>query len=187
MCAMMQKLRVSSTAIEAALCGEACRVSIFVTSADSSDLSHSIHSIKIDNMPRLIINGTVHELVEELITIGRGPDNTIVISDSSVSSHHAQLQRVGENYRLKDLGSTNGARVNGIPVTETTLRFDDRIRFGAREAPYEADAIRSEPPPQLQDVEARPARVRADLEGFAQASTFLPQQPEEHPLRSAVW
>ena len=182
----MQKLRVSSTAIEAALCGEACRGSIVVTSADSSDLSHSIHSIKIDNMPRLIINGTVHELVEELITIGRGPDNTIVISDSSVSSHHAQLQRVGENYRLKDLGSTNGTRVNGIPVTETTLRFDDRIRFGATEARYEADAIGSQPPPQIQEVEARPAKLSAVLAGFANASPFLHQKDQQDTVRSAI-
>src|SRR5215470_16864037 len=128
---MMQKLRVSSIAIEAALCGDACRGSIVATSAHTSDLSHSIRSIKIDNMPRLIINGTAHELVEDLVTIGRGPDNTIVIGDSSVSSHHAQLQRVSKNYQLKDLGSTNGTLVNDIPVTETTLRSDDRIRFGA--------------------------------------------------------
>src|SRR6266704_714690 len=151
MCAMMQKLRVSSTAIEAALCGEACRGSIVVTSADSSDLSHSIHSIKIDNMPRLIINGTVHELVEELITIGRGPDNTIVISDSSVSSHHAQLQRVGET-----------------------------------EARYEADAIGSQPPPQIQEVEARPAKLSAVLAGFANASPFLHQKDQQDTVRSAI-
>src|SRR6266581_1487239 len=181
MCAMMQKLRVSSTAIEAALCGEACRGSIVVTSADSSDLSHSIHSIKIDNMPRLIINGTVHELVEELITIGRGPDNTIVISDSSVSSHHAQLQRVGENYRLKDLDSTNGTRVNGIPVTETALRFDDRIRFGGIEARYEPDTPGSQPLPQLKEIEGKPADLSAAPVDFVNASPF-PRRKEQKDL-----
>src|SRR5881628_1428557 len=85
----------------------------------------------IDNMPKLVISGTVYELVEDLITIGRGPDNTIIINDPSVSTHHAQLQLAGETYRLKDLDSTNGTRVNGIPVTETVLHLDDRIRFGA--------------------------------------------------------
>src|SRR5438270_11700492 len=86
------------------------------------------------NMPKLIISGTSYELVDDLITIGRGPDNTIVINNPSVSARHAQLQLAGETYRLKALGSTNGTNVNGKPVTETVLSFDDRIRCGAIDA-----------------------------------------------------
>jgi FHA domain-containing protein len=155
--------------------------------ANPSDLSHAIHLIKINNMPRLVINGTVHELVKNLITIGRGPDNTIVIGDSSVSSHHAQLQLVGENYRLKDLGSTNGTHVNGIPVTETTLQFDDRIRFGATEARYEGDAIRSQLTPQTQEAEARPTKLPAVPVGFANASPFQRQKSQEIAVRTAIF
>ena len=183
---MMQKLRVSSIAMKAALCGDACCGSIVATSADTSDLSHSICSIKIDNMPRLIINGTVHDLVEDLVTIGRGPDNTIVIGDSSVSSHHAQLQRVGKNYQLKDLGSTNGTLVNGTPVTETTLRFDDQIRFGAIDARYERDAIGSQPLSQIQKVEARPTELSAVPAGFTNASPFQSQRDKEDMVRTAI-
>src|SRR5438045_6724036 len=80
-------------------------------------------------MPNLIMSGATYELVDDLITIGRGPDNTIVINNPSVSARHAQLQLAGETYRLKDLGSTNGTHLNGKPVTETLLSFDDRIRF----------------------------------------------------------
>jgi len=36
-------------------------------------------------MPKLIISGTPHELMDEAITIGRGPDNTIVVNDPSIS------------------------------------------------------------------------------------------------------
>jgi pSer/pThr/pTyr-binding forkhead associated (FHA) protein len=149
-------------------------------------LSYSIRSIKINNMPRLIINGTVHDLVEDLVTIGRGPDNTIILGDSSVSSHHAQLQRVGKNYQLEDLGSTNGTLVNGIPVTETTLRFDDRIRFGAVEARYEGDAIGSRPLPQSQKAEAGPAELSAVLTGFTNASPFQSQRSQEDMVRTAI-
>jgi hypothetical protein len=74
-------------------------------------------------MPKLIISGVTHELVDEAITIGRGPDNTIVVSDPSISTHHAQLLLEGDTYRLKDLDSTNGTRVNGKPVTEAVLRL----------------------------------------------------------------
>src|SRR5437667_3304800 len=137
-------------------------------------------------MPKLVINGTPHELVEDLITIGRAPDNTIVIDDPSVSSRHAHLQLSGEAYRLKDLGSTNGTRVNGIPVAEAALRFDDRIRFGAAEARYEADTTGSHPLPQLEELEATPAKLSAVLAGFANASPFLHQKDQKDTVRSAI-
>ncbi len=107
-------------------------------------------------MPKLIISGTAHELAEELITIGRAPDNAIVIDDPSVSSRHAQVELSGETYRLKDLESTNGTRVNGIPITETVLRFDDRIRFGGVEARFEPDTRGSQPLPQRRNREQDP-------------------------------
>ena len=40
-------------------------------------------------MPKLIISGTTYELVDDLVTIGRGPDNAIVINNPSVSARHA--------------------------------------------------------------------------------------------------
>jgi predicted component of type VI protein secretion system len=138
-------------------------------------------------MPKLVISGTAHELVEDLITIGRAPDNMIVISDPSVSSHHAQLQLAGETYRLKDLDSTNGTRVNGIPTTETALRFDDRIRFGAAEARYEPDASGSQPLPQLGEIEANPAELSTAPADFANASPFPRQKDQKDPTRTAIF
>ncbi len=114
-------------------------------------------------MPKLIISGTAHELAEELITIGRAPENAIVIDDPSVSSRHAQLELSGETYRLKDLESTNGTRVNGIPIMETVLRFDDRIRFGGVEARFEPDTRGSQPLPQPEKIEAKPAESSPSL------------------------
>src|SRR5438105_14565568 len=138
-------------------------------------------------MPKLIISGITHELVEDLITIGRSPDNMIVISDPSVSSHHAQLQLAGETYRLNDLDSTNGTRVNGIPATETVLRFDDRIRFGGIEARYEPDTRGSQPLPQLEEIEAKPADLSAAPVDFANASPFPARKGQEDPTRTAIF
>ena len=136
-------------------------------------------------MPRLVISGTAHELVGDLITIGRAPDNMIVIRDSSVSSHHAQLQLVGETYRLKDLDSTNGTRVNGIPVTETVLHLNDRIRFGATDARYEPDTSGSQPLPQLEEIKATPAELSSVPVDFANASPFSRHIDEQDPIRTA--
>src|SRR5439155_25162838 len=107
------------------------------------------------NMPKLIISGTTYELVDDLITIGRGPDNTIIINNASVSARHAHLQLAGETYRLKDLGSTNGTLVNGKSVTETLLSFYDWIIFGATEVRFEFDASGSRPLPYLEKLKSR--------------------------------
>ena len=139
------------------------------------------------NMPKLVVSGTAHELVEELITIGRSPDNMIVIEDPSVSGRHAQLQLAGEIYRLKDLESTNGTRVNGIPITETALRVDDRIRFGAVDARFEPDMRGSQPLPVLEEMEAKPAESSAAPVDFENASPFLRRAKDKDPTRNIIF
>ena len=65
-------------------------------------------------MPKLVLitprgsTSIAHELTEELVTIGRGPDNLIQIDDPSVSGRHAQINCVGDIFHLRDLESTNG-------------------------------------------------------------------------------
>jgi predicted component of type VI protein secretion system len=138
-------------------------------------------------MPKLIISGTTYELVEDLVTIGRGPDNAIVVNNPSVSARHAQLQLAGETYRLKDLNSTNGTHVNGKPVTETLLHFDDRIRFGSTEARYESDASGSRPLPRLEEIKARPADLSAAPADFTNASPFRRQKEGSDPVRNGIF
>jgi len=96
----------------------------------------------------------------------------IVIDDPSVSNRHAQLELSGETYRLKDLDSTNGTKVNGVPITETALRFEDRIRFGAIEARFELDVRGSQPLPQREIIEAKPAESSAAPSGFGKRVTI---------------
>ena len=138
-------------------------------------------------MPKLIISGTTYELADNLVTIGRGADNAIVINNPSVSARHAQLQLAGETYRLKDLGSTNGTQVNGKPVTETLLSFDDRVRFGAAEARFESDASGSRPLPQLEEIKARPAELSAVPADFTNVSPFPRQKQQNDPLRNGIF
>jgi pSer/pThr/pTyr-binding forkhead associated (FHA) protein len=57
-------------------------------------------------------------LSERTTRIGRDPSAGIVIQDSSVSRFHAQITRQASGYYLADLESSNGAQVNGEPVTE---------------------------------------------------------------------
>ena len=129
----------------------------------------------------------VHEVTEELTTIGRAPENSIQLDEPSVSGRHAELMLTGETCYLKDLDSTNGTLVNGQPVTNVQLRSGDRIRFGKVEACYECDvAISAQPLPHLEETEARPADLSARPADFANASPFPSRKKTKDPARSAV-
>ena len=66
------------------------------------------------------------------ISIGRAPDNMLCLGESArrVSSHHAEVMLRGEQYVLRDLGSTNGTTINGRRVVVSELESDDLIEFG---------------------------------------------------------
>lgn len=49
----------------------------------------------------------------DLTTLGRWPDNDVVLPDRLVSRHHARIRRVGTQFLLEDLESTNGTFING--------------------------------------------------------------------------
>jgi predicted component of type VI protein secretion system len=144
-----------------------------------------------DNMPKLIVTteaqGKIgYEFTEEVVTIGRAPDNMIVVEDPSVSSRHAQLEQSGQTYHLKDLESTNGTRVNGLPIKDTVLRFDDRVRFGKVEARFESDVHGSQPLPQPEEIAAATAETSAAPVDFANASPFPRRQNDADPTRTAL-
>lgn len=64
------------------------------------------------------------------ITIGRDPSNDVVLDSPNVSRYHAQIERVGQRYRVRDLRSSNGTFVNGTEVEEETwLQPDDAVRI----------------------------------------------------------
>ena len=67
------------------------------------------------------------------ISIGRAPDNMLCLGDGArrVSSHHAEVIKRGDQYVLRDLGSTNGTMINGRRVVVSELEHDDLIEFGA--------------------------------------------------------
>ena len=65
------------------------------------------------------------------IRIGRGLDNELVVSDLSVSRHHAELRQLADGrYEIVDLGSHNGTYVNGQPVSRVLLGPQDIVGVG---------------------------------------------------------
>jgi predicted component of type VI protein secretion system len=72
-----------------------------------------------------------HELAGDIVMIGRGPLNDIVIDNLVLSAQHAMLLKVGDTYWLKDLNSTNGTYINGLLFTYGELKDGDTIRFAS--------------------------------------------------------
>lgn len=67
------------------------------------------------------------------VTIGRSPENGIVLPDPTVSRHHGELQLREGDLLYRDTGSTNGSFLNNHPVNpqqEYSLRDKDKIRVG---------------------------------------------------------
>ncbi len=83
----------------------------------------------------------------QVITLGRGADNTIVLSESNVSTHHARLVIEGEEMVLEDLGSTNGTSLGSVEnkISRVRVQAGDTIFLGS--TPYQvSDLIRQTQP-----------------------------------------
>jgi Protein of unknown function (DUF3662)/FHA domain len=78
------------------------------------------------------------------LTIGRAPDNGLVVRDGRASRHHARIDARRGTLILTDLGSTNGSFVNDRRVESVALGAGDRIRIGTTSILVEA--LGEEPP-----------------------------------------
>jgi hypothetical protein len=71
-------------------------------------------------------------------TLGRSRDCDVVLEDAGISRRHAELRPGPDGWTVADLGSTNGVRVNGVPVRGVQLlRSGDRIELGSTEIVFE--------------------------------------------------
>jgi transcriptional regulator with GAF, ATPase, and Fis domain len=136
------------------------------------------------------------------LSIGRDPANYLCLNAPIVSRWHCLLKEEASRFMLKDLGSSNGTFVNGVPVRERQLADGDRIAIGESEfllRLHEDEAssslnlveldesdlgkrttlrLRREDALYLQTVEALPmliptARVVADLNALLKISTEI--------------
>jgi hypothetical protein len=78
-------------------------------------------------------------LGELTVSIGRLPECTIPLADSNVSRRHCEIRTVGRGFVVKDLGSTNGTKVNGIRIeSERILNDGDIVSVGSTHLRFEA-------------------------------------------------
>ena len=76
----------------------------------------------------------MHDIGDEIVTVGRNPDSKIFLDDVTVSRQHAEIFRrelpSEKGYRIRDAGSLNGTYVNRVRVDSVDLRNGDEIQIG---------------------------------------------------------
>ncbi len=69
-------------------------------------------------------------LDKPILLIGRHPECDIQIDSRKISRRHCCIAHVGDYLVVRDLGSTNGIRINGVRVLEGRLKADDELTIG---------------------------------------------------------
>jgi transcriptional regulator with GAF, ATPase, and Fis domain len=107
-----------------------------------------------DELVLLVISGSARGRrlkFGERVSIGKAPDNDLVLSDDTVSRHHCVLERGPSGIVVRDLGSTNHTRVGRTAVLEATIEPGSTITIGnvellLRAEPNRAQILPSEAP-----------------------------------------
>jgi hypothetical protein len=88
----------------------------------------------------IIDGGSIYPLVQSGVSIGRRPDNQLVISDLRVSRTHAMLRVVNGQFFVFDLNSLGGTFLNGKRITQAVLRPGDVISLAGVPLIYSQDS-----------------------------------------------
>jgi len=104
-----------------------------VTIATGSALGQHLEKVSsVKAVSFLVFNKQKLNIVDKM-TIGRSPDCNIVIDNKLVSREHAFIQKIKDDYFLKDNNSTNGTFLNGSRIPSDKfirLNSGDKITVG---------------------------------------------------------
>ena len=118
--------------------------------------------------------------------VGRRPESNVVLAGTSVSGRHCMIRRDGFRYFIRDLGSTNGTRLNGREVNvEMRLRPKDILQVGTLEFLFDSDEKPEEEPGSLTNT----TRVEIATGTSTKPETFASISPfgTRRPAQMTVW
>src|SRR5262250_151071 len=118
-------------------------------------------------------------------SLGRHPANTLRLADREVSKEHAAIEKVGNGFLIKDLGSSNGTYVNGRRVRELRLKDGDEIALGnSRLVFHSGDVLTSSGSPGvtvLASAQAAPAFLAQLDQPAVEETEFRPAEQLKDP------
>jgi pSer/pThr/pTyr-binding forkhead associated (FHA) protein len=122
-----------------AAAAEATRVQMLPAAAADAEQTQAAAPLPVRleevALPRLAVHTDERTwevtLAGDSLTIGRDADNDLVLELPAVSRHHALLERRGNAFLIRDLGSSNGTWVGGERVQRRSLDDGESVRIGA--------------------------------------------------------
>jgi hypothetical protein len=97
--------------------------------------------------PVLEIDGTMHPLTGGRTIVGRGSEADITVDDGGISRKHIEILWDGKRGQARDLGSTNGSKLNGLKLTKAPLEPDSVIEIGRTRIVFRVIAQSVDTPP----------------------------------------
>jgi predicted component of type VI protein secretion system len=80
--------------------------------------------VSLDDGMRILLD-------KPILLVGRDSECDIQFESKKISRRHCCIAQVGKRLIVRDLGSTNGIRINGVRVVEGFLRDSDELSFGS--------------------------------------------------------
>ena len=91
------------------------------------------------------------------LTIGKAPDNDLVLTDDTVSRHHCELIRAPDGLHVRDLESTNGTRVDNTRIREAMVQPGSVLKVGEVDIQFKPPVARVEVLPSDKHSSAPPS------------------------------
>ena len=93
---------------------------------------HTTRALLVGDDKRTVVSG-------DPFVIGRARECDLVLDDPNVSRRHAELRRENGGWAVRDLGSTNGIKVNGRRSAGGRLQPGDEITLGLSRLTFEQE------------------------------------------------
>jgi len=122
-----------------------------------------------------------HQIDGDLATLGRGDTNDVDIEDAKASKEHCRIERIGPRWKLVDLESKNGTKVNGEFKNKAWLGHGDVVQIGTAEMRFGLEGTARAAPASARRG-GRPAA--ADAEG---AEGDEEEVPQRYQRKSNLW
>ena len=111
--------------------------------------------------------GQQFQLDKPVIRIGRRDSNDWMIQDGSVSGTHCEIEKTKTGYLLRDLGSTNGTKVNGETIKLSGVYKNDIIIVGDVAMKIDGEDV--------------PQNRTGDTQNISRTTILIPNQPSKLP------
>ncbi len=95
-------------------------------------------------------------LDKPIVLIGRHEECDVQLNSRKVSRKHCCIAQVNDYLVVRDLGSTNGVRINGVRTQEGSLRVGDELTIGNHRYQVSLDGPPTSPAPAWRDGRTEP-------------------------------